>query len=292
VKNKELYWMIVPTILLFFIFLYVPMVGLVIAVRKYDVMSGLFGSGIVGLKYFKQFVNDPYFLRILKNTVLINFYMIILAFPAPIFLALMINEVKNKPFKRLFQSISYLPHFVATVIIVGLMMEMLSSRGMVNQIIDKLGFDKQLFFNDKNWFRPMYVGSSIWEGTGWRTIIFMAALSGISSELYESASIEGANRFQKMRFITVPGIMPTIIILLILTFGSIMNVGFEKVFLMYNPGTYESADVITTYVYRRGIMGRDYSFATAAGLFNSIINFGLLVGANQLSKKAGEASLW
>ena len=165
-KNKELYIMIVPTILLFFIFLYLPMAGLVIAVRKYDVMSGLFGSEFVGLKYFKQFVNDPYFLRILKNTVLINFYMIILAFPAPIFLALMINEVKNKPFKRLFQSISYLPHFVATVIIVGLMMEMMSSRGMVNQVIDKLGFDKQLFFNDKNWFRPMYVGSSIWEGTG------------------------------------------------------------------------------------------------------------------------------
>ena len=291
IKNKELYILIMPTIILFFVFLYIPMAGLIVGFRKYDVVSGLFGSEWVGLKYFKQFFNDPYFFRILRNTVVLNFNMLIFTFPAPIILALFINEIRQKKVKRLFQSVSYLPHFIATVVIVGLMKEVLSGQGLVNQILEVFGIERQLFFNDVNWFRPMYIGSSIWEGTGWAAIIYLAALTGINPELYESASIEGANRWQKIRFITIPGLLPTIIILLILRFGSIMSVGIEKVFLMYNPGTYETADVITTYVYRRGILNMDYSYATAVGIFNAVINFCLLLTANKISKKSGN-NLW
>jgi len=290
-KNKELYILIMPTIILFFIFLYVPMAGLVVGFRKYDIVSGLFGVEWVGFKYFKQFFQDPYFFRILRNTIILNFNMLLFTFPAPILLALFINEIKSKKTKRLFQSVSYLPHFIATVVVVGLMKEMLSGDGMINQILEVFGIQRQLFFNDANWFRPMYVGSSVWEGTGWAAIIYLAALTGINMELYEAAAIEGANRFQKIIYVTIPALLPVIIILLILQIGNIMSIGIEKVFLMYNPGIYETADVITTYVYRRGILNMDISYATAVGLFNSIINFCLLLMANKISKKSGN-NLW
>lgn len=291
-KNRsQLYVMIIPAIMLTFIFAYIPMAGLIIAFRKYDIVSGLFGTGWDGFKYFDLFFRDPYFFRIIRNTLVINLYMMIFAFPAPIIFALLMNEIKANRIKKVFQSFSYIPHFVATVVVVGLMMEMLSSGGMVNQVISSLGLKKQLFFSEAGWFRFLYVSSSTWEGTGWRAIIYMAALTGINTELYENAAIEGANRFQKIKYVTIPGILPTIIILFILSMGTMMNVGFEKVFLMYNPGTYETADVISTYVYRRGILGMDYSYATAVGLFNSIINFLFLIGANYMARK-GETSLW
>ena len=291
-KNFELHLMIAPSVMLFFVFLYIPMIGLIIAFRKYDVVSGLFGAEWVGFKYFKQFFEDPYFFRTLRNTLLLNLNMLIFAFPAPIVLALLINEIRNKRFKSVFQSVSYLPHFVATVIIVGLMMETMSSKGMVNQVLEVLGLEKQLFFNDAGWFRALYVGSSIWEGTGWSSIIYISALGSINSELYECASIEGASRMQKIRHITIPCIMPTIVIMFILQLGSMMSVGFEKIFLMYNQGTYETADVIATYVYRRGILGMEYSYTTAVGLFNSVVNFALLFTANYVTKRSGETGLW
>ena len=291
-KNSDLYLMIIPSVILFLVFLYVPMAGLIIAFRKYDIVSGLFGSGWVGFKNFELFFSDVYFVRILRNTVVLNVWMLLIAFPMPIVLALMINEIRGRRVKRIFQSVSYLPHFVATVIVVGLMMELLGSRGLVNQVISSLGMKKILFFQDASWFRSLYVGSSVWEGTGWRSILYVSALGSINPSLYESADIDGATRFQKIRFITIRGIMPTIVILFILAIGNMMSVGFEKVFLMYSPSTYETGDVINTYVYRRGIIGMDYSYSTAVGLFNSIVNFVLLIGANTLSRKVGDTSLW
>ncbi len=289
--SYSLYFMILPTTILMGLFLYLPMFGLVIAFRDYDVVSGLLGYGPITLRFFYQFFKDPYCFRIIRNTVFLNVFMLLFNFPAPIIFALMLNEIRQKRIKRLIQSVSYLPHFLSTVIIVGIMIEMLSSKGIINQAISALGLPVQLFFNESSWFRPLYVGSSVWEGLGWSAIIYFAALAGINPELYEYAEIEGAGRFGKMHYVTIPGLLPTIVILFILTVGSMMNVGFEKVFLMYNPGTYETADVISTYTYRRGIIGLDYSYATAVGLFNSVVNFGLLFGANALTKRMGHG-LW
>ena len=291
-KHYQLYIMIIPTIVLFFLLIYLPMFGVVIAFRKYDIVGGIFGTNWVGFKYFVQFFKDPYFFRIIRNTVVLNGYSLAFGFPAPIILALMVNEVKNMRFKRITQSITYLPHFVSVVIIVGIMMEIFASRGVANQVLVTFGIEKQLFFNDVKWFRFLYVSSGIWQSVGWSSIIYLAALAGINVELYENSSLEGANRFQKIIYITIPGILPTIMILFILSVGNIMSVGFEKVFLMYNPGTYEVADVITTYVYRRGILGLDYSYATAVGLFNSAVNLLFLASANYMSRRATENSLW
>ena len=286
--QRTLLLMIVPVMVLFAIFCYVPMAGIVIAFRKMDFSSGLFGSEWVGLRYFVQFFQDPYFVRLLRNTVVLNLYMMLFTFPLPIVFALLVNEIAHKKFKRVVQSISYLPHFISTVVIVGIMVEMFSSQGVINQVLPG---DPILFFNEASWFRALYVGSSVWEGLGWSSIIYLSALAGINMELYEAAEMDGANRWQRMRHVTLPGIMPTIIILFILQIGSMMNVGFEKVFLMYNPGTYETADVISTYVYRRGILGMDYSYAAAVNLFNSAVNLCLLLAVNRAARKTGQG-LW
>jgi len=289
--KSTLYLMIIPSAILFLIFCYIPMSSLVLAFRKYDIVGGLYGTTWVGFKYFLQFFNDPYFFRIVRNTIVLNLYMLLIAFPAPIVFALLLNEIRKARFRKMVQSISYVPHFLSTVIVVGLMMELLSSRGIVNQALMSLGIEKQLFFQESGWFRTLYVGSSVWEGMGWSSIIYMAALAGINPELYEAARIDGAGRFQMIRYITVPCLMPTIAILFILAVGRVMSVGFEKVYLMYSPATYETADVISTYIYRRGILGMDYSYAVAVGLFNSVINFILLMAANYTARKAGYG-LW
>ncbi len=288
----DLYLMILPVIILFFIFKYIPIYGATIAFKDYDLTKGVAGGEWVGLKYFKQFFNDPYCFRLIKNTFLLSFYELLWGFPAPIILALLFNEVKNKSFKKVTQSISYLPHFISTVIMVSILMKLFSNNGIVNTFIQQLGFPKQLFFADPKWFRTMYVGSSVWKKTGWNSIIYLAALSGISPELYEAAIMDGANRFKQIRHITIPGIMPIINILLILATANIMDVGFEKVYLMYNPLVYSTADVISTYVYRRGIESFDFSYATAVGLFNSAISLILLVTANYISGKVSENSLY
>ena len=290
-KQLPLYAMLMPTVILFAVFVYLPMAGLIIGFRKYDIVSGLFGTGALTFKYFLQFFRDPYCYRIIRNTVVLNLWMLLIAFPAPIIFVLMLNEMRQRRFKRLVQSVSYVPHFISTVIIVGIMLELLSSKGIINQMLTGIGIPKQLFFNDARWFRFLFVGSSTWEGMGWNSIIYFAALAGINQELYEYASTEGAGRFAKIRYITIPGLLPTIVILFILAMGRIMSIGFEKVFLMHNPGTYATADVISTYVYRRGIISADYSYATAVGFFNSIVNFILLLSANWLTKKAGYG-LW
>lgn len=293
VRDKYLWLLILPGIIWYIIFMYSPMYGLVIAFKNFSPFKGVWDSSWVGLKWFKQFFETYYFWRILRNTLLINIYSILWGFPAPIIFALLLNEVQHKRFKRFSQTVSYLPHFISTVVIVGIVVNFLSpSTGIVNHVITALGGERISFMVDPKWFRTIYIGSGIWQGIGWNSIIYLAALSSIDQELYEAATVDGASRLRKMWHITIPGILPTVVILLILNFGSMLNVGYEKIILMYNPQTYETADVISSYVYRRGIAEGEYSFGTAVGLFQNVINFILVLTFNKLSRKVSEISLW
>ena len=291
-RDTDLYIMLLPAMVLVFIFSYMPIFGIVLAFKEYDILQGIWGSPWVGLKYFQQFFNDPYFFRITKNTILLSFFGILFGFPAPIILALFLNELKALRFKRIIQSISYLPHFVSTVVIVGIMMYMFDAYGIVNDILRFIGIPEQVFFSDSKWFRTLYIGSGIWQGIGWDAIIYLAAIAGINPELYEAAVLDGANRWQNMWHITLTSIMSVVRILLILEIGGLFGIGFEKVYLMYNPGIYDVADVVSTYVYRRGIIGMDFSYSAAVGLFNSIVNFTLIFIANYISRKISDEGLW
>ena len=247
----------------------------------------------MGLRWFKEFFESFYFWRLIRNTALINVLSLIFGFPAPIVFALVVNELRVRWFKRSLQTVSYMPHFISTVVVVGMMYNFLGvTHGWVNNLFDHLGMERINFFLESRYFRFLYVSSGVWQTFGWSSIIFIATMSSIDAELYEAAVIDGAKRVQQMRYITIPGIMPTIVIILIFTIGNMMNVGFEKIILMYSPGIYEVADVIQTYVYRRGLIDFDYSFSAAVGLFNSVINLALLVGANYLARRVGETSLW
>ena len=292
IRDRDLYLMVLPGIALVFIFSYLPMFGVTLAFRDYQVAKGIWGSPWVGLKYFRQFVNDPFFFRIVRNTVLLNFYSLIFSFPMPVIFALLLNEIKVIKFKRVVQSLSYLPHFISTLVVVSIMMIMLDPYGIVNDFLSFIGLKEQIFFSDPKWFRTMYIGSGIWQHMGWESILYLAAVAGINPELYDAGVVDGANRFKQAIYITIPSILPVIRILLILNIGRMFSVGLEKVFLMYNPGIYETADVISTYVYRRGIEQMDYSFSSAVGLFNSTINFILLFLSNTVSKKISNEGLW
>ena len=292
VRDYDQYLMLAPGLILLAVFAYVPLYGITIAFQNFNIIDGYFGSKFVGFKHFILFFKDPYFARILTNTVLIGVYRLLWGFWPPIVFALLLNELKGKLFKRSIQSISYLPHFVSSVILVGLMFDILKTDGVVNNLLVNLGLEKQQFFINPAWFRTLYIGSGIWQELGWNSIIYLAALTGLSYELFEAANIDGATRFQKVRYITIPGIMPTIVILFILNVKSILSVGFDKVFLMYNEAVYSTADVIATYVYRRGIEEAQYSYSAAVGLFESLIALGLLVITNKIAKKLGETSLW
>lgn len=292
-RSKYLYLLFIPAILYYAIFCYAPMYGLIIAFKSYNPFQGILGSPWVGLQHIKDFISSIYFLRLIKNTITINLYDLAIGFPAPIILALMINEVGNKYLKKAVQTIVYIPHFISTVVIAGMIVSFLSpSSGIINGLIKFLGFKPIHFLAEPSWFKSIYVWSGVWQGAGWGSIIYLAALLGIDPELYEASTVDGASSWQKLRYITIPGIIPTIIIMLILRVGSLFNVGFEKIMLLYNPVTYISADVISTYVYRRGILDADFSYTTAIGLFNSIINFTMLVTFNKFSKKISEISLW
>jgi putative aldouronate transport system permease protein len=268
------------------------MAGIIIAFQDYLPASGLFESEWVGFKWFRQFFQSIYFFRLLRNTLLISFYNLIWGFPVPIVFALMLNEAKDGLYKRSVQTISYLPHFISLVIIVGMMADLLASRGIVNQFVVALGGEPVDFMRSNRWFRTLYVGSGIWQSFGWNSIIYLAAMAGIDPQLYEAATVDGARRLQKIWHITLPGIMPTVIILLILNCGRMLAVGAQKIILMYSPVIYQTADVIATYVYRRGILGADYSFAAAVGLFEAVINFSMLVMVNSISKRVSSTSLW
>jgi putative aldouronate transport system permease protein len=290
--NKYLYAMMLPVIAFYVIFHYAPMYGAIIAFKDYTPVRGVLGSEWVGLEHFRSLFDSYYFWRILKNTVLISVYSLLFAFPAPILLAIMINEVRLQVFKRTVQTITYMPYFISLVVICGLIRDFTNSGGLINQLALALGGDGHSMLQKPELFRPIYVLSEIWQKVGWESIIYMAALTGIDQEQYEAARIDGASRWKQIGYITLPGLLPTIVIMLILRMGNMLDVGFEKIILLYNPITYETADVISSFVYRKGLMEFGWSFSSAVGLFNSVINLLLLVTANQLSRKVSQNSLW
>ncbi|WP_214628166.1 ABC transporter permease [Paenibacillus agaridevorans] len=291
-RNKYIYLMALPVVAYYIIFQYLPIYGIQIAFRDYSPSAGFLNSPFVGLKHFLNFFDSYYFWRLIKNTVMINFYELIFGFPMPILFALLLNEIRRSWFKRTVQTISYLPHFISVVIIAGMITDFVARDGLINQFIMLLGGDAIPFLQKAEWFRTIYVGSGIWQGLGWSTIIYLAAISNIDPTLYEAATVDGAGRFRQALHITIPGIVPIVIIMLILQMGYMMSVGHEKIILLYNPITYETADVISTYVFRKGILEANYSFSTAVSLFNSVINFALLILANNISRRVSETSLW
>lgn len=293
VRDRHLILMVLPAVLYYFVFSYIPMSGLVMAFKNFLPGNGLYAGEWVGMKWFERFFSSVYFGRLLRNTFLLSFYSLLFGFPIPILFALCINEVRNTHLKRAIQTVSYLPYFFSTVVVVGMVRNFLAlNDGIVNHIIDWLGGKRINFFMEADWFRTIYVATSVWQNFGFSSIIYIAAIVGIGPELYESASLDGINKFQEAWYITLPIIKPTILTLLLLNVGSLMSVGFEKVYLMYNGSTYETADVISTYVYRQGIESNKYSYSTAIGLFNSVMNFVFVFTANSISRRMANASLW
>lgn len=292
-KHKYLYLMILPVILYYFIFHYVPMYGAMIAFKDFQIGDGFLGSRWVGFEHFTNFFNSYYFKRLLTNTLLINVYMLLFSFPAPILFALLINEISGSVFKRTVQTITYLPHFISMIVVCGMITQFLARDGFLTDLLVFFGMERTALLGDPAYFRTIYVVSDIWQGIGWGSIIYLAAITGINPELYEAARIDGANRFRQIVNITLPGIAPIIIILLILKIGHMLDVGFDKIILLYNPNTYSTADVISTFVYRKGLgESNQFSYTTAVGLFQSAINFILLILANRFSAKVSESSLW
>ncbi|GMX66028.1 ABC transporter permease subunit [Paenibacillus elgii] len=291
-KNKLLYLMLLPVLLFYVIFHYAPMYGAVIAFKDFSPRLGIGESPWIGFEHFETFFTGAYFWRTIKNTLLISFYELLFGFPAPIVLALLLNEVRHTLFKRTVQTVTYLPHFISLVVICGIVKDFTSADGVINDILVYMGGERLSLLLEPDMFRSIYVSSGVWQHIGWGTIIFLAALTGIDPEQYEAARMDGAGRWKQMLHVTIPGLMPTIVILLILSIGRLMNVGFEKIILLYNPGTYETADVISSYVYRVGLQDFNYSFSSAVGLFNSAINFMLVIFSNWLSRKLNNTSLW
>ncbi len=292
-SHPLLYLMILPVILYYLVYHYYPMYGLSIAFYDYVPIKGIRGSKFVGLENFKAFITDPYFFRTMRNTLTINVLLLIFGFPFPILFAVLLNELNSSKLRKVTQTITYMPHFISTVIICGLMLDFCGEKGVLTSIICGItGMEHVNLFSKSAWFQPLYVLMSIWQEFGWDSIIYYAALTGIDQELYEAAEIDGANRWEKIWNITIPGISQTIVILLVMRVGNMMTLGWDKILLLYNPMTYKTSDVISTYVYRIGLTNFQYSFATAVGFFNSIINFVLLILANTVSRKVNETSLW
>ncbi|WP_256976158.1 sugar ABC transporter permease [Paenibacillus sp. MY03] len=289
----QLYLMIFPALAYIIIFHYVPMYGLQIAFKDFRNTLGFMGSPWVGLKHFERFFDLPTFWNLISNTVLLNLYELAVGFPIPIILALLINEAKNKMFRKSVQMITYAPHFISVVVMSGMIILFLNEeRGMVNHLIDIVGGLKINFMSDPGWFKTVYVFSGVWQNAGWGTIIYLAALAGIDPQLIEASKIDGANRLQKIWHIDLPGIAPTILILLILVMGNMFSSGFEKILLLQNQLNIRASDVISTYVYRLGVLDGQFSYTTAIGLFNAVLNFLLLILVNAYAKRRTETSLW
>ncbi len=291
-RNHSLYILVVPVLIFYLIFHYKPMYGAIIAFKDYTPALGVSGSPWVGLSNFTRFFTGPYFWRLLRNTLLISIYNLIFGFPAPIILALLLNEVRSKKFKGIAQTITYLPHFISMVVVTGMITNFCMTSGLFNDIIEFFGGKRSPLLQNPSLYRPIYVTSGIWQEVGWGSIIYLSALAGVDSELYEAAAIDGAGKWKQLIHVTMPSIMPTIIIMLILKMGSLMSIGYEKTILLYNPSTYETADVISSYVYRVGLVELNWSYSTAIGLFNSVVNCALLVITNKISKKCSDTSLW
>ncbi|QNK57062.1 sugar ABC transporter permease [Paenibacillus sp. PAMC21692] len=293
VRDRYILLLLLPLIAYYIVFKYLPMAGIVISFKQYSLVKGIWASDWVGLKYYYQFFNSPDALQIIRNTFLLGVYRLVFGFPFPIILAILLNEVRISFFKRFVQTVSYLPHFISTVVVAGMITVFLSpSAGVVNDWLQALGLEPINFMSEAKWFRTIYVTSGIWQEAGWSSIIYLAALTAINPTLYEAADIDGAGRWKKIRHVTLPGIAPAIIIILIMNIGSIIDIGFEKVFLLYNAATYETADIISTYAYRSGIVQGNFSYGTAIDLFMGIIGLVFVVGANYASRKLTETSLW
>lgn len=291
-KNWELYVLLTPVILYFLIFHYFPLYGLQIAFKDFIATKGITGSPWVGFKHFERFFDSYYFWRLIKNTLGIGIFTLAVSFPIPIILALMLNEIKSLRYKKFVQTVIYAPHFLSTVVVVGMLLLFLKTDGLVNQVIQLFGGTAISFITEPAWFKSLYVFSDVWQTMGWSSIIYIAALAAVDPAQHEAAMIDGASKFQRIIHINIPAIMPTIVILFILNAGSVMAVGFEKVFLMQNDLNMSTSDVISTFVYRSGILEAQYSFSAAVGLFNSLINFIMLIMVNQIAKKVNETSLW
>ncbi|MCC8182941.1 MAG: ABC transporter permease subunit [Clostridiales bacterium] len=292
-KYWQLYLMMLVPIIYYIIFRYIPMFGNIIAFRRYRAGSSIFGDEWSGLKYFQQFLNDSNFWRAFKNTLLLNFEYLLISFPITIIFALLLNEVKNVIWKKVVQTISYLPHFISMVIVAGMIRELLSTSGPINGLIESLGGSAITFISEPEWFPVIFVVSGVWQGLGWGTILYLAAMTGINTELYEAAALDGANKFQQCLHVTLPAIRPTISTLLVLNIGQLCGSGaFEKVFLLYSPTNYDTSDIIATYVYRMGLGSGNFSYATAVGLFQGLINLVLLTAANEVSKRLTGSSLY
>lgn len=292
--SKYLLLLFLPAALYYLIFEYGPMFGIVVAFKDYSVFKGVWASEWVGLKYFETFLFDnPDFMDLLRNTFLIGVYSLVWGFPAPIFLALLLNELRSGIFKRFVQSVSYLPHFISNVIVASMVVMFLSpDGGLINRIIGVFGVEPIYFLSNADYFRTIYVSSGIWQSLGWGTIIYLAALTSVDPHLYEAAELDGAGRWKKIWYVSLPGLVPIMIILLILNIGMLMGTGFEKVFLLYNEMVYETADIFSTYTYRIGMQQGNFSYATAIGVFNGVVGFVLIVITNYVARKTRETSLW
>lgn len=291
-EHWQLYLMALPVIIYFLVFNYAPMAGIIMAFQKFSMRKGIFGSPFIGFENFERFFTSPNFWRLLKNTLLISFYGLIFSFPLPIVFALCLNEVRNTKFKKIVQTISYLPYFISVVVVVSILYDFGKSSGLITNIAEFFGWNGGAVISSPSWFRTLYIGSNLWQHLGYNSIIFISALAAIDPTLYEAATIDGANRWQQTLHVTLPGIASTIVVLLILRLGQIMGVGYEKIILMYGPSTYETGDVISSYVYRMGLLNSDYAYSTAVNLFNSVINLIVLSTANFISRKVNETSIW
>ncbi|NUR70340.1 MAG: sugar ABC transporter permease [Hamadaea sp.] len=291
-RDWQLYSLAILPLLFFVVFRYLPMLGNVIAFRRYRPGGDIFGERWVGLHYFQMFWSDPTFWQVFTNTLIIGGLTLVVLFPLPVVLALLLNEVRTRALKRLVQTISYLPHFLSIVVVAGIVFQVLSVDGIVNQGLKALGQEAVPFLQQPGWFRTIYVSSEAWQTIGWGTILYLAALTTIDPDLYEAARIDGANRWQQTWHVTLPGIRPTMVTLLILNIGTFMAVGFEKILLLYNPLTYPTADVVATYLYRVGVVSGSFSYAAAIGLFESVIGLVLVLSANAISRRTVGTSLW
>ena len=291
-RNKILYLLVLPVLAFYILFHYKPMYGAIIAFMDFNPRLGILGSDWVGFDQFIRFFQGPYFLRLLRNTFLLSVYGILFGFPAPIILALLLNELRMAKFKRTVQTITYLPHFISLVVVTGMIKEFTQSTGIINDVIAAFGGLRSPLLQNPALYRTIYIISDIWQGVGWGSIIYLSALSGVDQQLYEAAKVDGAGRWKQLLNVTLPSIAPTIVIMLILRLGQILGSSYEKTILLYNEATYETADVIASYIYRVGILERDWSYSTAIGLFNSAINLIMLVAANRISRSLNDTSLW
>jgi len=291
-ENYELYLFLLPAIIYFIVFQYVPMYGVLIAFKDYVPSLGILGSPWVGFQNFQRFFDSYQFWTLIKNSLGLSIFQLVIGFPMPIIIALLLNQMIQQKYKRFVQTVIYAPHFISIVVLAGMVFVFFSDKGLVNSVITLFGGSAISFMSEPSWFKPLYIGSGVWQETGWACIVYLAALAGVSPEIHEAATVDGANKWQRILHVDIPAIMPTAIILLILSVGNLMNIGFEKAFLLQTPLNQPAAEIIPTYVYKVGLQQSEYSFASAVGLFNSVINLVLLWIVNKTAKKVSGSGLW